>query len=68
MNNDNSSKAVVDGLFKIYNKSKSQAPKKLRRSWDGEIRSAMRLIPNVKQPLKKELLKEHPELSYLFKK
>jgi hypothetical protein len=47
---------------------KSPAPKKLRRFWDNEIRPAMRMIPNVKQPLKKELLKEHPELSYLFYK
>ncbi len=47
---------------------RSPAPKKLRRFWDGEIRSAMRLIPDVKQPLKKELLKEHPELRRLFNK
>ena len=47
---------------------KSPAPKKLRRLWDVKIRSAIKSIPNVKQPLKKELLKEHPELSYLFKK
>ena len=42
------------------------ASKKLRKFWDDEIRTAIKLIPHVKQPLKGKLLKERPELSYLF--
>lgn len=41
---------------------------KLRRHWKKEIDAALRAAPYVKQPLKKELLKERPELSYLFNK
>ncbi len=44
------------------------APKKLQLFWDRKINAALKQIPYVKQPLKKELLKEHPKLSYLFKK
>ena len=44
------------------------APKKLRDSWKRKVDDAVRLIPTVKQPLKAALLKEHPELSYLFEK
>ncbi len=44
------------------------ASKKLQKFWDEEIGSALKLIPYVKQPLKRELLKEHPELGYLFNK
>jgi len=44
------------------------APEKLRRSWNRRINAALRLIPYVKQPLKAKLLKEHPEVSYLFEK
>ena len=43
------------------------APKKLQKFWNDKINVALKLIPYVKQPLKKELLAEHPELSYLFK-
>ncbi len=42
--------------------------KKLQKFWNGKINPAMKLIPYVKQPLKKKLLAEHPELSYLFEK
>jgi hypothetical protein len=42
--------------------------KKLQKFWKDEIDSALKRAPYVKQPLKKELLKEHPELSYLFDK
>jgi hypothetical protein len=41
---------------------------KLQRHWKKEINAAMRLIPYVKQPLKKEILAERPYLKYLFKK
>lgn len=44
------------------------APRELQRFWNRRINDALRLIPYVKQPLKKELLAEHPELSYLFEK
>jgi uncharacterized protein len=44
------------------------ASKKLQKFWNDEINQALKLIPYVKQPLKKELLKEHPEISYLFEK
>ncbi|MDE1833472.1 MAG: hypothetical protein KGH58_03580 [Candidatus Micrarchaeota archaeon] len=44
------------------------APKKLQKFWEGKINAALQSIPYVKQPLKAELLKEHPELSPLFKK
>jgi hypothetical protein len=47
---------------------RSPAPKKLQKFWDRKINAALKLIPYVKQPLKSRLLKEHPELSYLFKK
>ncbi len=41
---------------------------KLRRHWKKEIDEAVRLIPYVKQPLKRELLRERPKLSKYFKK
>jgi hypothetical protein len=44
------------------------ASKKLQKFWGRKINAALKLVPYVKQPLKKELLKEHPELSYLFKR
>lgn len=66
---------VIEGGCKCGEKNcmknttyRSPAPKKLRRFWDNEIHSAIRLIPKVKQPLKNKLLKEHPELGYLFEK
>lgn len=43
-------------------------PKKLQKFWNKKINTALKHAPYVKQPLKKHLLKEHPELSYLFKK
>ena len=42
------------------------ASPKLQGFWDKKISGALRLIPSVKQPLKAELLAEHPELSNLF--
>ena len=42
--------------------------KKLQKFWDRKINAALKLIPYVKQPLKRKLLKEHPELGYLFEK
>ncbi len=44
------------------------APEKLQKFWNRKINAALKLVPCVKQPLKKELLAEHPELGYLFKK
>ena len=44
------------------------ASKKLQKIWDRKINAAIKLIPYVKQPLKRQLLKEHPELRYLFNK
>ena len=46
--------------------SKRPSPQKLQKFWDGKINAALKQISYVKQPLKMELLKEHPELSYLF--
>jgi hypothetical protein len=42
------------------------ALKELQKFWDRKINAALKLIPYVMQPLKGKLLKEHPELSYLF--
>lgn len=47
---------------------KPPAEKSLQRFWDNKINAAVKLIPYVKQPLKKKLLAEHPYLSYLFEK
>lgn len=44
------------------------ASKKLQAFWDRKINAALKRVPYVRQPLKKELLAEHPELAYLFKK
>ncbi len=44
------------------------ASKKLQNFWNRRINAAVKRIPYVKQPLKRKLLKEHPELSYLFDK
>ena len=47
---------------------KPPAPKKLQKFWDDKINAALKLVPYVKQPLKKELLKEYPELKPVFSK
>ncbi len=44
------------------------ASKKLQKFWDKKTKTALKLVPYAKQPLKRRLLAEHPELSYLFKK
>ncbi len=45
---------------------KRPASKRLQKFWDKKLNIALKLIPYIKQPLKSKLLKEHPELSYLF--
>ena len=47
---------------------KPPASKKIQSFWNRRISAALKRIPYVKQPLKRQLLKEHPELSYYFKK
>ena len=44
------------------------ASKKLQKFWGRRINAAIKRIPYVKQPLKRQLLKEHPELSHFFNK
>ncbi len=43
-------------------------PQKLQRFWDKKIEGALRLINSVNQPLKIQLVKEHPDLSHFFNK
>lgn len=45
---------------------KPPASKKLQSFWNERINTALKQIAYVKQPLKKELFKEHPEIRYLF--
>ena len=42
--------------------------KRLQIFWNKKINDALRLINSVNQPLKKDLIKEHPDLKYLFNK
>lgn len=46
---------------------KPPALKELQRFWDRKINAAIKRIPYTKQPLKGELLRENPGLSYFFK-
>ena len=43
-------------------------PKTLQKFWNSRINSALRLATLVEQPLKRELLRVHPELTPLFGK
>jgi hypothetical protein len=45
---------------------KQPAPKKLQRLWKRKINMALKLANTVNQPLKKQLLKDHKEMTYLF--
>lgn len=47
---------------------KKPGSKELREFWNKKIEDAVKRIPYVKQPIKKELLKEYPKLDYLFEK
>ena len=40
--------------------------KKLQKFWSVKINSALRLVSTVDQPLKKQILREHQDLNYIF--
>lgn len=44
------------------------ASRKLQKFWDTKISEALKRVPYVRQPIKRELLAEHPEIGHLFEK